>query len=87
MCLQVSFSFSDFLGAHINHFIFVSSACVGFGMTLPHRKAAVFTARRLELLEVVQSTLTYLHPDSRVHSFLSPLPYQVSNYFRRFIFG
>ena len=81
MCLQVSLSFNDFLGAPINQFLFVSSACVVFGMTLPHRKAAVFTARRLELLEVVQSTLTYLHPDSRVHSFLSPLPYQVSNYF------
>ena len=62
-------------------FIFVSSACVGFGMTLPHRKAAVFTARHLELLEVVQLTLLYLHPDLHVHSFLSPLPYQVSNYF------
>ena len=45
---------------------------------LPHRKAAVFTARRRELLEVVQTTLVYLHPDSRVHSFLSPLSYQVS---------
>ena len=71
--------FSELISINL---IFVSSACVGFGMTLPHRKAAVFTARRLELLEVVQSTLTYLHPDSRVHSFLSPLPYQVSNYFR-----
>ena len=47
-------------------------------MMLPHRKAAVFTARRRELLEVVQTTLVYLHPDSRVHSFLSPLSYQVS---------
>ena len=46
-------------------------------MTLSHCKAAVFTARRYELFEVVDSTLTYLHPDSRVHSFLSPLPYQV----------
>ena len=64
------------------YFIFVSSACVGLGMTLPHCKAAVFTARRFELLEVVQSTLVYLHPNSRVHSFLSPLPYQVSNYYR-----
>ena len=58
--------------------IWFDSACTGFGMVLPHRKAAVFTARRFELLDVVQSTLTYLHPDSRVHSFLSPLPYQVS---------
>ena len=53
------------------------SSFVGFGMTITHSKAAVFTARRFELLEVVSSTLTYLHPDSRVHSFLSPLPYQV----------
>ena len=59
--------------------IWFDSACTGFGMVLPHRKAAVFTARRFELLDVVQSTLTYLHPDSRVHSFLSPLPYQVSH--------
>ena len=52
-------------------------ACVGFGMTLPHRKAAVFTARRLELLKVVSTMLSFLHPDSQVHSFLSPLPHQV----------
>ena len=49
-------------------------------MTMSHRKAAVFTARRYELFEVVNSTLTYLHPDSRVHSFLSPLPYQVIDF-------
>ena len=57
---------------------FFSSALGSFGMTITHRKAAVFTARRYELFEVVDSTLTYLHPDSRVHSFLSPMPYQVS---------
>ena len=57
---------------------FFSSALGSFGMTITHRKSAVFTARRNELFEVVDSTLTYLHPDSRVHSFLSPLPYQVS---------
>ena len=49
----------------------------GFGMTMTHRRAAVFTARRIELCEIVQTTLSYLHPDSRVHSYLSPLPYQV----------
>ena len=46
-------------------------------MTLSHRQAAVFTARRLELCEVVDGTLFYLRPDSRVHSYLSPLPYEV----------
>ena len=46
-------------------------------MTMTHRRAAVFTARRIELCEIVQTTLSYLHPDSRVHSYLSPLPYQV----------
>ena len=49
-------------------------------LVLTHRQAAVFTARRFELFDVVQSTLTYMHPDSRVHSFLSPLPYQVYVY-------
>ena len=44
---------------------------------MTHRQAAVFTARRLELCDVVESTLVYLRPDSRVHSYLSPLPYQV----------
>ena len=62
---------------HKNLILYAFSSFVGFGMTITHRKAAVFTARRFELLEVVNSTLTYLHPDSRVHSFLSPLPYQV----------
>ena len=46
-------------------------------MTLSHRQAAVFTARRLELCDVVDGTLFYLRPDSRVHSYLSPLPYEV----------
>ena len=52
-------------------------------MMLTHRQAALFSARRLELCDVVESTLVYLRPDSRVHSYLSPLPYQVkvfSNY-------
>ena len=40
----------------------------------------MFTARRLELCEVVQTTLLYLHPDSCIHSYLSPLPYQVTNF-------
>ena len=62
----------------LTYMCFFSSALGGFGMTITHNKAAVFTARRYELFEVVDSTLTYLHPDSRVHSFLSPLPYQVS---------
>ena len=61
----------------IKYLSLYSSGIGGFGMTLSHRRAAVFTARRYELFEVVSSTLTYLHPDSRVHSFLSPLPYQV----------
>ena len=60
------------------HFIYIFSALGGFGLVLSHRKAAVFTARRFELLELVHTTLSYLHPDSRVHSFLSPLPYQVN---------
>ena len=55
----------------------IFSTLGGFGMVMTHRKAAVFTARRIELCEIVQSTLLYLHPDSRVHSYLSPLPYQV----------
>ena len=55
----------------------IFSTLGGFGMVMTHRKAAVFTARRIELCEIVQSTLVYLHPDSRVHSYLSPLPYQV----------
>ena len=46
-------------------------------MMMTHRQAAVFTARRLELCDVVESTLVYLRPDSRVHSYLSSLPYQV----------
>ena len=75
-CSSHSFSTQ---GHYLWFFMFTLSACTGFGMVLPHRKAAVFTARRFELLDVVQSTLTYLHPDSRVHSFLSPLPYQVSH--------
>ena len=46
-------------------------------MMLSHRQAAVFTARRLELCDVVDGTLFYLRPDSCVHSYLSPLPYEV----------
>ena len=57
--------------------IILCSVLGSFGLVLTHRQAAVFTARRFELFDIVQSTLTYMHPDSRVHSFLSPLPYQV----------
>ena len=53
-------------------------------MTLSHHQAALFTARRLELCDLVQDTLLYLHPDSRVHSHLSPLAYQVICFFKGF---
>lgn len=58
----------------------------GFGMTLSHHQAALFTARRLELCDLVQDTLLYLHPDSRVHSHLSPLAYQVIFSSRGFVY-
>ena len=60
-----------------NVLIILCSVLGSFGLVLTHRQAAVFTAWRFELFDIVQSTLTYMHPDSRVHSFLSPLPYQV----------
>ena len=72
-------SVGDFIaGIRLSLYFNIFSALGGFGLVLSHRKAAVFTARRFELLELVHTTLSYLHPDSRVHSFLSPLPYQVN---------
>ena len=48
-------------------------------MVLTHRRAALLSARRIELCDLVDRTLFYLHPDTRVHSFLSPLPYEVND--------
>ena len=48
-------------------------------MVLTHRRAALLSAQRIELCDLVDRTLFYLHPDTRVHSFLSPLPYEVND--------
>ena len=52
-----------------------------FGIVITHFQAAIYTARRDEMVDVVQATLFYMNPDAPipVHSAYSALPYQVRN--------
>ena len=46
---------------------------------ITHFQAAIYTARRDEMVDAVQATLFYMNPDAPipVHSPYSALPYQV----------
>ena len=45
---------------------------------MSHQEAALFTARRMEMCEIVESTLLYLQDRPVVHSEVSALPFLVS---------
>ena len=45
---------------------------------MSHYDAAIFTARRLEMCEIVEMTLFYFLDRPQVHSPLSGLPFMVS---------
>ena len=47
---------------------------------MSHYDAALFTARRLEMCEIVEMTLFYFLDRPQVHSPLSGLPFMVSGY-------
>ena len=54
---------------------------------LTHHDAAVYSARRFEMLEIVEKSLYYLIDRPVVHSELSGLPYMVTfNQFKLFCF-
>ena len=59
---------------------FVSSYRRYFGVIVPHRHAAVFTARRCELVDVMDHTLHYLNRNAmvQIYSPYSGLPRYVS---------
>ena len=59
---------------------FVSSYRRYFGVIVPHRRAAVFTARRCELVDVMDHTLHYLNRNAmvQIYSPYSGLPRYVS---------
>ena len=53
-----------------------------FGVVVPHKKAAVYTARRSELIDLMDQTLFFLNRTAmvRVYSPYSDLPRYVSSY-------
>ena len=58
---------------------FVFLRVCGFKV-MSHYEAAIFTARRLEMCEIVEMTLFYFLDRPQVHSPLSGLPFMVSGY-------
>ena len=52
-----------------------------FGIVISHYQVALYSARRDEMVEMVQATLFYMNPDAPipVHSPYSALPYEVRN--------
>ena len=51
---------------------------VGDFKVMSHYDAAIYTARRLEMCEIVEMTLFYFIDRPQVHSALSGLPFMVS---------
>ena len=56
---------------------FLFSRICGFKV-MTHYEAAIYTARRLEMCEIVEQTLFYFLDRPMVHSPLSGLPFMVS---------
>ena len=52
-----------------------------FSIVISHYQVALYSARRDEMVEVVQATLFYMNPDAPIpiHSAYSALPYEVRN--------
>ena len=50
-----------------------------FGIVIGHYQVALYSARRDEMVEVVQATLFYMNPDAPipVHSLRASIPYEV----------
>ena len=53
---------------------------------MSHYDAAIFTARRLEMCEIVEMTLFYFLDRPQVHLALSGLPFMVSNLVNSLVF-
>ena len=51
------------------------------GLIITHQRAALFTARRQEMIEVLERTFFYLLTHPVVHSLHSEIPFQVGWYF------
>ena len=47
------------------------------GLIITHQQAALYTARRQEMIEVLETSFFYLITHPEVHSPLSDLPFQV----------
>ena len=58
---------------------------VGDFKLMSHYDAALYTARRLEMCEIVEMTLFYFIDRPQVHSPLSGLPFMVSNLTRLWV--
>ena len=70
--------FSSINNAIICLFYFTFSS-IGDVRIISHYAAAVFTARRNEMCEIVEMTLFYILDCPQVHSPLSGLPFMVSD--------
>ena len=77
MCSMKLFD-SSFENIHILILSILLSASY-FGIVITHFQVAIYTARRDEMVDVMQAALFYMNPDGPIpiHSPYSALPYQV----------
>ena len=63
----------------IQSFVLLYSFRRYFGIVISHYQVALYSARRDEMIETVQTTLFYMNPDHPipVHSTYAALPYEV----------
>ena len=63
----------------IQLFVLLCSFRRYFGIVISHYQVALYSARRDEMIETVQTTLFYMNPDHPipVHSTYAALPYEV----------
>ena len=69
-------SFISFPVVLLNLFLFFRYRRVT-GLIITHQQAALYTARRQEMIEVLETSFFYLITHPEVHSPLSDLPFQV----------
>ena len=82
---MISSFFTSLRGSNVHiqnvSFLILCSFRRYFGIVISHFQVAIFTARCVEIADVVQATLFYMNPDAPipVHSPYSALPYEVSD--------
>ena len=81
--------YSQFFKPLLRLFVLLYSFRRYFGIVISHYQVALYSARRDEMVEAVQSTLFYMNTEAPipVHSTYAALPYEVHTFLQIYSFS